>query len=90
MICAVLIVGLTVVGHLDTTADTFNIGTTPTANAINSTMSTTLFSNVYGAYNLSFLIPFIAGIAALVAFIIYSVNKTLPNEKETNNEKANC
>ena len=76
----ILLVGLTVVGNLSTTTDAFNIGTTPTANAVNSTMTTMLFSNVYGAFNLSILIPIVAGAGALLALGIAAASKTLPDE----------
>ena len=75
-----LLVGLTVVGNLSTTADAFNIGTTPTANAVNSTMTTVLFSNVHGAFNLSILIPIVAGAGALLALGFAAASKTLPDE----------
>ena len=62
-IVIVLIVGLVVVGQLSTTAETFNLGTSG-----NSTR-TTLFTNVYSAFNLSVLIPIVAAAGALLAII---------------------
>lgn len=59
----VLIVGLVVVGQLSSTANTFDLGTSG-----NATRST-LFTNVYSAFNLSVLIPVVAAAGALLAII---------------------
>jgi len=77
-----LLVGITCVGTLSTTADSFNIGTTPTAYAVNATISEHLFSNVYGAFNLSILIPIVAGAGALLTIAFAAASKTLPDKEE--------
>ena len=59
----VLLVGLVVVGQLATTADTFNLGTSGNATR------TSLFNNIYSAFNLSVLIPIVAAAGALMAII---------------------
>ena len=62
-IVIVLIVGLVVVGQLSTTAETFDLGSSGNATR------TTLFTNVYSAFNLSVLIPIVAAAGALLAII---------------------
>ena len=59
----VLLIGLVVVGQLSTVADTFNLG-----GSGNSTR-TSLFNNIYSAFNLSVLIPIVAAAGALMAII---------------------
>ena len=59
----VLIVGLVVTGQLSTTANTCNLGSSGNATR------TSLFNNVYSAYNLSVLIPIVAAAGALIAII---------------------
>lgn len=90
-VCIFLIIGVTITGHLSTTADTFNIGSSPTASYINSTMSyavfgnstrTTLFNNVYSAFNLSLLIPIVAGAGVLLAISFSYLRKTIPEKDE--------
>lgn len=65
----VLIVGLVVVGQLSDTADTFDLGSSG-----NSTR-TSLFNNVYSAFNLSVLIPIVAAAGALLAIIFAYLGK---------------
>lgn len=59
----VLIIGLVVVGQLSTTADTFDLGSSGNATR------TSLFNNIYSAFNLSVLIPIVAAAGALLAII---------------------
>lgn len=59
----VLLIGLVVVGQLSTVADTFDLGTSGNATR------TSLFSNIYSAFNLSVLIPIVAAAGALMAII---------------------
>jgi len=75
-----MFVGVMVMGKLSTVANTFNLAESPTTNAINSTMWSTLYNNTYSSFNLILIIPLVAGACALVAILIYAVTKTLPNE----------
>jgi len=59
----VLLIGLVVVGQLSTVSDTFNLGTSGNATR------TSLFANIYSAFNLSVLIPIVAAAGALMAII---------------------
>lgn len=58
-----LIVGLVVTGQLYTTATSMDLGTSGNATR------TTLFNNIYSAFNLSVIAPIIAGAGLVIGMI---------------------
>lgn len=61
----IIIVGLVVVGQLSSTANTFNLG------ASGNATRTTLFNNVYSAFNLAVIIPIVAAAGAIVGVVMF-------------------
>jgi len=81
LIAVVLVVGIMVVGKLDTVADAMALAESPITNQINATMWSSLYCCTTGAFNLAIIIPIVVGVAGLVALVVYFASKTLPDAK---------
>ena len=77
LLAVITFTGVMVVGNLDTETYAMNLGASPTACSVNSTM-TELFSNVYSGFNLALIIPTIVIACALLGIVlVYCAKNTL-------------
>ena len=68
----ILPIGLMVVGNLNTIIGSYDLGTQG-----NSTR-TSLFNNIYSAFNLAVIIPIVAAAGAIIGIVIYYLTGRTP------------
>ena len=64
-IAVILPIGLMVIGNLNTLVNSYDLGSQG-----NSTR-TSLFNNIYSAFNLAVIIPIVAAAGAIIGIVIY-------------------
>jgi len=69
-LAVILPIGLIVVGNLNSTVSNMDLGTQG-----NSTR-TSLFNNIYSAFNLAVIIPIVAAAGAIIGIVIYYLGRT--------------
>ena len=68
-LAVILPIGLIVVGNLNTTVSNMDLGSQG-----NSTR-TSLFNNIYSAFNLAVIIPIVAAAGAIIGIVIYYLGR---------------
>ena len=68
-LAVILPIGLIVVGNLNTTVSAMDLGSQG-----NSTR-TSLFNNIYSAFNLAVIIPIVAAAGAIIGIVIYYLGR---------------
>ena len=69
-LAVILPIGLIVVGNLNSTVSNMDLGSQG-----NSTR-TSLFNNIYSAFNLAVIIPIVAAAGAIIGIVIYYLGRT--------------
>jgi len=64
-LAVILPIGLIVVGNLNTTVSAMDLGTQ------GNQTRTSLFNNIYSAFNLAVIIPIVAAAGAIIGIVIY-------------------